>query len=195
MALDSSIDSGSGGAIAAGAGGSGGGDGEINLSMPRKSAHDVYLIHAFNTLSKFNQIVFTLSSTTDPRVVPYARQCINVIVDDNIRKEMRKALNEALKYLESADLDLPTKGALQIEACQNAVGEVTSYLDEFIGLAKTNAVVPIASDPTPDEIEAARDILNAGGDIEVGGEEMTDPDKVIEDPSTVTQPLNEEGNK
>jgi hypothetical protein len=191
--MDTSVDSGASGQ-AFGSGTPGVGD-EINLSMPRKSAHDVYLIHAFNTLSKFNQIVFTLSGTTDPRVVPYARQCINLVLDDNIKKSLQSALKEALKYIETTELPPEEKGSLQIEICQQAVGEVNTYLDEFIGLNKTNAIVPIASTPTDEEFTATMDILKAGGDIEVGGEEITDPDKARQDPETISQPLNERGEK
>jgi hypothetical protein len=179
--VDTSIDT---GAATAG----GGGD-EVSLSMPRKSAHDIYLIDATNTLSKFNQIVFSLTGVTDPRVVPYTRQCINIVLDDTIRNNLRVALKEALEYINDCNLDPAMKGDLQIEVCQMAIGEVRSYLDEFIGLAKTNAVVPVASDPTDAEVKATMDILQAGGDIDVSGEEVTDPDKVIEDNDTRAQPL------
>lgn len=186
MALDSSIDS---GAHSGGSGG--GGDGEISLSMPRRSAHDTYLIDATMTLQKFNQIIFSMNGPTDPRVVPYTRQCINLVLDDNIRKAMKIALREALEYIDSLDedVDMATRGSLQIESCQEALGEVRSYLDEFIGLAKRNAMVPISSDPTEAEVAAVTDILNAGGDIEVGGEEMTDPGHAMADPETVVQSI------
>jgi len=185
MTLDTSVDSGAG---SAGSAASGAGD-EISLSMPRKSAHDVYLIHAFNTLSKFNQIVFSLSGTTDPRVVPYTRQCINLVLDDGIKAKMHKALRDALNYIKSSDLDPQEQGSLQIEACQMAAGEVNTYLDEFIGLAKTNALVPVASDPTDAEVAATMDILKAGGDIDVSGEEVTNPEKAMQDPQTVEQSM------
>jgi fructose-specific component phosphotransferase system IIB-like protein len=95
-----------------------------------------------------------------------------------------------LDYIDGCtDIPLEMKGSFQIEACQMALGEVRSYLDEFIGLAKKNAMVPIASDPTEAEMQAVSDILKAGGDIEVGGEEITNPDKVMSDPETVIQDI------
>lgn len=175
--IDNSIDS---GATSAG-GASGGGGDEISLSMPRKNPHETYLIKTMLTLAKFDQIIFTMSTTTDPRIVPYTRNCLNLVLDDNIKKNLNEALNEALTYIKNTNLDPSEQGSLQIEVCQKAIGEVYSYLDEFIGLAKTNAVVPIASDPTDAEVAAAMDILRAGGDIEVGGEEMTDPDRIVTD--------------
>jgi hypothetical protein len=181
---DSSIDSRS---IAAGSPQGGGGEGEVSLNMPRKSAHDMWLMKCLNTLNKFDQIIFTLSGSTDPRVVPYARNCINCVLDDSISDALHAALNAALDYINKSDLDPQDKGSLQIEACQMAVGQVNKHMDEVIGLIKTNAIVPISSDPSEAEVAAAMDILQAGGDIEVGGEEMTDPEKLKEDPETLVK--------
>jgi len=147
--------------------------------MPRKSANDVYFMGAQNTLSKWNQIIFSLSGSTDPRVVPYARACIGMIVDDNIREAMYFALRDALEYIESTDLNPQVKGNLQIEACQNAVAQVYSYLDEFVGLVKTNAMAPISSIPDEREVEAARQILEADGDAEAPSCDDVDPDDGI----------------
>lgn len=158
-----------------------GGD-EINLNMPKKSAHDVYLLHAMNKLGKFDQILFTMSSQTDPRIVPYARQCIGLVLDDKIKRALMGALNEGLEYIRSTtDVDMSDKGSMQIQICQAAVSEVYSYLDEFIGLSKTNAVVPLASTPTPEEIAAAREILaSEEGDIEIKMDNDKEPDKAVE---------------
>ena len=155
---------------------------EINLNMPKKSAHDVYLLHAMNKLGKFDQILFTMSSQTDPRIVPYARQCIGLILDDEIKRALMGALNEGLEYIRSTkDVDMSDKGSMQIQICQAAVSEVYSYLDEFIGLSKTNAIVPLASTPTPEEISAAREILaSEEGDIEIKMDNDKEPDKAVE---------------
>ena len=145
--------------------------------MPRKSANDIYFMGCQNTLAKWNQIIFTLSGSTDPRVVPYARACIAMIVDDNIKEAMFDALRDALEYVESTDLNPQVKGSLQIEVCQNAVAQVYSYLDEFVGLVKTNAMAPISSIPDEREVEAARQILEADGDAEVPPGDDVDTDE------------------
>lgn len=147
---------------------------EIALSMPRKSAHDMYLMKAYNTLMKFDGILFSMASYTDPRVVPYTRQCITIVLDDVIRDKMFAALAAGLDYVKtSKDLDPASKGDKQIEVCQRAIAQVNSYLDEFIGLAKTNALVPLASVPDPAEVAAAKEILDREGDLP---EESTQPD-------------------
>ena len=165
----------------------GGGDGEVSLNMPRKSAHDMWLMKCLTTLNKFDQIIFTMAGPTDPRVVPYTRNCINCVLDDSISNKLHEALNEALDYITKSDLDPNDKGSLQVEACQMAVGQVNKHMDEVIGLIKTNAIVPISSDPSDAEVAAAMDILRTGGDLEVGGEEMTDPEKLKSDPETISQ--------
>lgn len=173
MAKESSIDKGSGSSYA------GGGGEEISLNMPRKSSHDVYLILVSNTLSAYKQIIFTLSGVTDPRVIPATRQCILQIIDDDIRSKLLRALARGIDYVESrTDLDPAQKGSLTIEICQNAVAQVYSYLDEFIGLSKVNAIVSMTSVPTKEEEEAAREILASEDDLP---EENTDPDTLIEE--------------
>jgi hypothetical protein len=102
-----------------------------------------------------------------------------MIVDDNIKEAMLDALRDALEYIESTDLNPQVKGSLQIEACQNAVAQVYSYLDEFVGLVKTNAMAPISSIPDEREVEAARQILEADGDAEVPLGDDVDPDDGI----------------
>lgn len=168
MAKDSSID--------AGATSSGGVD-EISLNLPKKSSHEVYLFLVSNTLNAYKQIIFTLAGNTDPRVVPATRQCILQIIDDDIRMKLLKALANGIAYVESrTDLDPGQKGSLQIEICQNAVAQVYSYLDEFIGLAKVNAVVPVSSVPTPEEEAAAKQILESEQDLP---EDTPDQDTAI----------------
>jgi hypothetical protein len=160
MAKESSIDKG-----ATSSSGSGGGE-EISLNMPRKSSHDVYLILVSNTLSAYKQIIFTLAGTTDPRVIPATRQCILQIIDDDIRSKLLKALAKGIDYVQTRDdLNPGDKGALTIEICQNAVAQVYSYLDEYIGLSKVNALVSVSSIPTKEEEEAAQEILDSEKDM------------------------------
>lgn len=153
-----------GGLDSGGAGPSEGGD--LALNMPRKSAHDVYLIHAMNTLSKFNQIVFTMNSFIDPRIVPYTRQCIIEVVDDKIRDQLLAALKYAIEYVKTTtDKDPSEKGELIMEVCQNALAQAYSYFDEYIGLSKVNALIPLTTIPQQEEVAAAQAILAADGDL------------------------------
>jgi len=168
MVKDSSID--------AGATSSGGVD-EISINLPKKSAHEIYLFIVSNALNSYKQIIFTMSGVTDPRIIPATRQCIIQIIDDDIRNKLLAALTRGIEYVESrTDLDPGQKGNLMIEVCQNAVAQVYSYLDEFIGLAKVNAVVPVSSVPTKEEEEAAREILDSEGEIP---DDIPDQDKAI----------------
>jgi hypothetical protein len=157
MAKDSSIDP--------GATSSGGAD-EVSLNLPKKSAHEAYTFLISNALNGYKQVIFNMTSVTDPVLVPATRQCIIQILDDDIRKKLLKALAHALDYVDSRnDLDQPQQAVLRMEVCQNAVAQVYSYLDEFIGLSKVNALVSVSSVPTKEEEEAARQILASEGDI------------------------------
>lgn len=167
---------------------------EISLNLPRKSAHDTYLMGMQIRLQKFDQIIFTMPGPTDMRIVPYTRNCIAGILDDGIKEAMFKALRDALQYVKSIEgISVDEKGWLQIEVCQAAISQVHSYLDEYVGLSRTNALIPISSTPTQEEVAASLDILRSGGDIEVGGEEMSDPESLMMDPDTVYKPMTEEG--
>lgn len=163
MAKDSSIDA---GAI------SSGGTDEVSLNLPKKSAHESYTFLISNALNGYKQVIFNMTSVTDPVLVPATRQCIIQILDDDVRKKLLKALARGVDYVESrTDLDPAQQGILLIEICQNAVAQVYSYLDEFIGLSKVNALVSVSSVPTKEEEEAARQILDSEGDLP---EEMPD---------------------
>jgi hypothetical protein len=154
---DSSIDS---GAIS-----SGGAD-EVSLNLPKKSAHESYTFLISNTLNGYKQVIFNMTSVQDPRIVPATRQCIIQILDDDIRKKLLKALARGVDYVDSrTDLDPAQKGVLLLEICQNAVAQVYSYLDEYIGLSKVNALVSVSSIPTKEEEVAAREILDSEKDF------------------------------
>jgi hypothetical protein len=157
MAKDSSID--------AGATSSGGAD-EVSLNLPKKSSHEAYVFLISNALNGYKQVIFNMTSVTDPVLVPATRQCIIQILDDDIRKKLLKALARGVDYVETrTDLDPAQQGVLLMEVCQNAVAQVYSYLDEFIGLSKVNALVSVSSVPTKEEEEAARQILDSEGDL------------------------------
>lgn len=167
MAKDSSIDK---GAI------SSGGTDEISLNLPKMSSHESYNFLITQALNGYKQVVYNMTSVSDPAIIPATRQCIIQILDDDIRTKLLKALAHAIQYVESrTDLDPAQRGALTVEVCQNAVAQVYSYLDEFIGLSKINAIVPVASVPTKEEEEAARQILASEGDLP---EEAPDQDAI-----------------
>lgn len=136
-----------------------GGD-EISLNIPRRSPNDMYLAYSLNTHAKFNQIIFTMTGLTDPRIVPYTRQCIIQIVDDDVRSKLLASLNYGIEWVKTiSDKDPTEKGEMIIEVCQNALAQAHSYLDEHIGLSKVNAIIPIGTVPGKEEEAAALEIL------------------------------------
>jgi hypothetical protein len=176
------------GSSAAGGVAQGPGGEEIALNMPRRSAHDIYLIKAYNTLAKFDGILFSMQSYTDVRIVPYTRQCITIVLDDAIQDKLFKALNHALDYIKTArGIDATMKGDLQIEVCQKVIGQINLYLDEFIGLSKTNALIPLSSVPNPEEVAAAKEILAREGDIPDETVNTDETAKVVDAPGLTSE--------
>lgn len=148
----------------AGAGGASGD--EISLNVPRKGANEIYFVHIASSLSAHRNVMATLQGYTDARVIPITRECIAGILDDKVRTDLFRALAYALEYVATrTDLDPAGKGALTIEVCQHAIAQVYSFLDEFIGLAKTNALIPMCSEPNIKDREAAMRIINASDDM------------------------------
>jgi hypothetical protein len=125
--------------------------GEISLNIPRKGSNDVYLVNAFNALTNHRNVMATLDGVTDPRVIPTTRECLICVLDDAVRKKLLEAYRHAISYIESrSDLDSAQKGVLIIESSQLAVAQVFAYLDEHIGLSKTNALIPMCTNPPTD---------------------------------------------
>lgn len=151
-----------------------GGD-EISLTVPRRSPHDMYLAHTLNTHGRFSQIIFTMTGLTDPRIVPYARQCIIQIADDNVRSKLLASLAYGVEWVKTCEDKDPTeKGELIIEVCQNALAQAYSYLDEHIGLSKVNALVPLGTVPNEKVEAAAREILGELPDDDGAGDDTGD---------------------
>lgn len=161
MAVPSSTETSSAGATSGDASGD-----EISLNVARKGTNEIYFVHIASSLSAHRNVMATLQGYTDARVVPITRECIAGILDDKVRTDLFRALEYALEYVATrTDLDPAGKGALTIEVCQHAIAQVYSFLDEFIGLAKTNALVPMCSEPNIKDREAALRIIKDSDDM------------------------------
>lgn len=146
---------------------------EISLGIPKRGTSDAYLIHMMNTLSAHRNLFANLQNITDVRIIPLTRTCIVSVLDDQVRRDLLKAYEHAIEYIQnSSGIDATEKGALVIQASQAVVGEVYSYLDEFIGLSKVNAILPVAEDPPEDDgprfIKSTRRVSDGDDGIPAG---------------------------
>lgn len=123
-------------------------EGEVALNIPRKTANDLYLTNIMACLATHRQVFAEIADVTDPKIVASTRECIIAILDDVIRKDLLSAFEAALYEVYNAKgLDNIQKGHYIIRVCQNAVGEVYSFLDEYIGLSRINITVPVYTAP------------------------------------------------
>ena len=139
---------------------------EITLNVPRRGSNETYLFNTFNALATHRMVIASLDGVTDPRIIPITRECIVCISDDDIRKKLLTAYEHALEYVTTRnDLDPAQKGTLIIEISQNAVAQVFSFLDEFCGISKHNAIIPMCTKPTVGVKDAAMRVINDSDDM------------------------------
>jgi hypothetical protein len=113
------------------------GDGTLKTGIPPKSAPEAWLNNVFIGQQRFDQIIQTLQGHTDPRIYYFARNLIIKIPEDTIRKDLLVKLDEEVARINGLKISSEEKGSLVILTAQNAVGQVTSYADEFVGIART----------------------------------------------------------
>ena len=113
------------------------GDGTLKTGIPPKSAPEAWLNNIFIGQQRIDMIVQTLQGHTDPRVYYMARSLIIKIPDDKIRENLLRALDAEIDKINHLPISSEEKGHLTIITSQNAVGQVTAYADEFVGIART----------------------------------------------------------
>lgn len=115
-----------------------GNEGSKQMKLPRKSINQEWFFSTLLVIRDMDSSLGKLIRVDDPRPVLLARQIINRILDDDIKYALLDKYDEALKAIESnpefttADM----KCAERIRVSQDFVGEVNSYLDEFLALHK-----------------------------------------------------------
>jgi hypothetical protein len=118
----------------------GGGEGTKLMRLPKKSIQSEYLVSVLLSIRDFDSIIKNLASTDDPRPRLMARQIVNRILDDEIRYKLIDAFDTKVKMINSDSQNINLRAIRIVEASQDAVGEVNSYLDEFFALHKGQAI-------------------------------------------------------
>jgi hypothetical protein len=113
------------------------GDGTLKTGIPPKSAPEAWLNNIFIGQQRLDMIIQTLQGHTDPRYYYLARNLIIKIPHDDIRENLLRALDAEVDRINNLPISSEEKGHLVIITSQNAVGQVTSYADEYVGIART----------------------------------------------------------
>jgi len=115
----------------------------LKTGIPPKSAPEAYLFNVLNGFSMFDQLILNLNGVTDFRVYFFVRNVIMKIPEDEIRMNLLKALDIEIKRIDALEIPNEERSQLKILTAQNAMGQVMSYLDEYIGIAKTVVIADI----------------------------------------------------
>ena len=113
------------------------GDGTLKTGIPPKSAPEAWLNNIFIGQQRLDQIIQTLQGHTDPRYYYMARNLIIKIPDETIQVKLLSTLDDEIEKINKMDISSEEKGHRVILTSQNAVGQVTLYADEFVGIART----------------------------------------------------------
>ncbi len=113
------------------------GDGTLKTGIPPKSAPEAWLNNVFIGQQRMDMIIQTLQGHTDPKPYYFARQMIIKIPHKDIRVEFLKALDDEVERINKLSLSSDEKGHLIILTSQNIVGEMSSYADQYVGIART----------------------------------------------------------
>lgn len=159
-------------------GGQGSGADGVSLNIPKKSAHDVYLINVMSCLGTHRQVMSQVQSGTDPVVVSSTRECVACIVDSRIRHDLMEAYELGLKKIYNLQgVDLQTKGNLIIRLSQNVIGEVYDFCDQFVGLVRLNVIAPVFAPPPEKEDVKDGDSVQDMSDEELAEAGIPDGDE------------------
>jgi len=134
---------------------------EIQMNLPRKGAKDQYLYRCFNSIDLYHRYIASADFSKPLRLKVYVRNCLSMVADDVQRNRMLDSFEDACDYVSRySKLDATDRTDLLLEVATCAIGEFTSWLDEFVGISRQNALVPLVSLPDPRVQEAVEDILS-----------------------------------
>lgn len=113
----------------------------FNLNRPEGTAKDEYLYLWQTFRLNLSHLLSTGDLKYDPRVVNVVRDMIALIAHDNIRRKAEDQFQKALDFVnaeygkDGRGLDLAEKNDNIMRVCMVMVGSITSYFDQFKGLA------------------------------------------------------------
>lgn len=119
--------------------------------LAQRTSKDMFLAHIMFKLNKFDNLVSTMDSTSDPRIIPMTRQIIIAVMQDGRRQNLLQVLRQNLAKLDDdTKMSAEKRYDLKLETCQNALGEVYSYLDDEFNISLFDTIAPMVSYPAED---------------------------------------------
>jgi hypothetical protein len=117
-------------------------EGSRQIRLPKKSINSEYFFSILLVIRTLDNVLGNMQRIDDPRPPILARQIINRILDDDIKYELLDKFDSKMKEInEMKDSSGQPASSIEkweekVRVSQDFVGEVTSYLDEFLALHK-----------------------------------------------------------
>lgn len=108
----------------------------FNLNRPEGNAKDDYLYLWQMEWVNLDHLIATSDQKFDPRIPRKVRFMLSLIVHDDIRYKAETQFDDAIAFANSQkQLSLDDRNDMILRICATTVGSLTSYVDQFKGLA------------------------------------------------------------
>lgn len=107
---------------------------EFDLGVPQKGAKEGYLQTFFNNRMQIAHTIMQMQGVTDFRIEVMTMFVISGITDAKKRKAITDELENDLEAIKSGGGDMDERGRRILMRCMKAMGDVSSWFDEFMGI-------------------------------------------------------------
>lgn len=116
---------------------------EVNVGIPFRGAKDGYLQTIYQAIQQFHTMTMQMTTYHDIRYAMMVDNMINMITDPEKRryaKELKKRLYEEHFLPQYPRRTADDQARAMYQACEEVMGEVVGWVDEFIGMTSFNTV-------------------------------------------------------
>ena len=139
-------------------------------SIPLQNDQMNYVQDARQAIAHCRNALVNIDYGKDLRIRHILHYAISTVADDVIRDNLARAFDDAWDYLNLLTFDSEGKTMTMNDRIElrgilaaRVLGEITSYLDEFVGLSRKNVIVPLVATPPPSVEAAVDEILKEEG--------------------------------
>lgn len=141
---------------------------QLSLSLPKRGGKDLYLLNCFQAITMYHRYISNMDFNRPTQMKVFIRNCIDMVADDELRHKMQDSLTDAFDYIDSYDIDMGKKIDLKLAAGSAAIGDVLSYLDEYLAISKQNSLVALTIEPSEQVNAAVKDVLDTIPNVDDG---------------------------
>lgn len=110
----------------------------FDLNRPQGFGKDEYLfMWREANITVFDLIKNNRGNPNNTDVVHAVMMSISLIAHDDLRQKQEILFNEAMSYIQKQNISVEDKNEMVFRLCAITMGNLTSYVDQFRGLAHT----------------------------------------------------------